>query len=440
LITKKYVADANLKCEFNYKKSGREEYFQNGCGFYHMLVQSLAKPFNSTILFLPEELSRGSQLFVNGIGRHIRGFVFIGTVGWNVAGEPHAPDKVISYRYTRMKYSSIFYCTQNAQREAFTILFWTYPIDLWSWMFLGIAAIALTIMLRGDWLPIFAILMRQSCSMLNRHKVLILFIFSSIIFTYGYEGIVSSLLTVPPPYKTFKNMTELFAAGYKLLFPSTLLKAVSTDTNDTQKHERLNISNKDMDNMQSFSVPDSYINFIQLFAACNVTIVTDSSVLFTNKISLMEILPTGAMCHGIAAPEFVIRWVYTFMGEDHLVLNAMTRNLHESGILSLYLDYETYTVSYPDKRKIEMSENWKATSVVAFQMLDWKMFSIFTVWCVCLAISLSIFIIEKVFEYIVRKVCRGFILKILYTALHVVRYSLSVKELFKAALQAEVQC
>jgi len=98
------------------------------------------------------------------------------------------------------------YCKQSEERQSFNFLFWTIPLDPWSWIGLGISCFLLLLLLRGQWFQICSILMRQSCSVINRNKTLIVFIFASIIFTYGYEGVISSLLTVPPPIKIFETL------------------------------------------------------------------------------------------------------------------------------------------------------------------------------------------------------------------------------------------
>jgi len=93
---------------------------------------------------------------------------------------------------------NFFYCTKELERKAFNFLFWAVPFDLSSWIFIGATAGIFTIIIRGQWFLIYAILMRQNCRILEQRKLLILFILATIIFTYGYEGIISSQLIKPP--------------------------------------------------------------------------------------------------------------------------------------------------------------------------------------------------------------------------------------------------
>jgi len=118
--------------------------------------------------------------------------------------------------------SNFLYCTGTVQREGFNMLFWTVPLDNWSWALLGISVLLITAIIRGQWFPVFAILMRQDCTILNgRHTVLLMiFILATIIFSYGYEGVVSSLLTAQPPLIVFTTLKEVLNGGYKLFAPN----------------------------------------------------------------------------------------------------------------------------------------------------------------------------------------------------------------------------
>jgi len=109
------------------------------------------------------------------------------------------------------------YCTELSERESFSSLFWSIPMDTWSWILLGITCLSITILLRGQWFQVYSILMRQSCTILNKNRTLIIFILATIIFTYGYEGIISSLVIVPPPIKVFNTMKELLDNGYRIV-------------------------------------------------------------------------------------------------------------------------------------------------------------------------------------------------------------------------------
>ena len=110
------------------------------------------------------------------------------------------------------------YCTKTIEREGFSFLFWTVPFDNRLWLCIGTSVSALVLILRGQWLPVFAILMRQDCRILNgrRASLLMVFILVTIILTYGYEGVISCFLTAQPPLIVFKTLKELLGVGYKM--------------------------------------------------------------------------------------------------------------------------------------------------------------------------------------------------------------------------------
>jgi len=60
------------------------------------------------------------------------------------------------------------YCVERDEREAFSILFWTVPLDTWSWTCLLTTCGLLTIQLRGQWFPVYSFLVRQSTAVLNQ--------------------------------------------------------------------------------------------------------------------------------------------------------------------------------------------------------------------------------------------------------------------------------
>jgi len=60
--------------------------------------------------------------------------------------------------------------------------------------------------------------MRQECRILTgNRKFLIIFIATTIVLTYGYEGMISSLVTVAPPVMGYNKLKVLLDGGYKIL-------------------------------------------------------------------------------------------------------------------------------------------------------------------------------------------------------------------------------
>jgi len=109
------------------------------------------------------------------------------------------------------------YCTRPT-RQAFNMLFWTIPFDKYSWFGLGITVLALSALLRGKWIEVITILMRQSSSILNGNKILLLLMLVAIVITCCYESIISCYLTVPLPFILLEGLSDLVNTGYKLLY------------------------------------------------------------------------------------------------------------------------------------------------------------------------------------------------------------------------------
>jgi len=109
------------------------------------------------------------------------------------------------------------YCKCSLDRKSFSFLFWTVPLDPETWGFLLISILALIGLLKGAWFEVYAIMMRQDCRILERHKPLVFFILAAVVFTYGYEGVISSFLTIPPPIIIYDTLKELIDQNYKIL-------------------------------------------------------------------------------------------------------------------------------------------------------------------------------------------------------------------------------
>jgi len=88
-----------------------------------------------------------------------------------------------SFGYTNIRF---LYC-EKEERAEYSISFWITPFNNFVWLLLGLSVLALymSVLLSGHSLDVFGILMRQACLTLNRNKVLIIFIFASIVFFAG---------------------------------------------------------------------------------------------------------------------------------------------------------------------------------------------------------------------------------------------------------------
>jgi len=187
-----------------------------------ILMENAALFLNFTLFYL----DRGNPMMVAQkyyLLKSPQDFVAVAVLA---LGEPlheywqHVPPSHYAAYTVSVVHERFLYCVEKDERESFNFLFWAVPLDPWSWVGLGTSCILLTISLRGEWFQIYSILMRQSCTVLERNRILILFILATIIFTYGYEGVISSYLTVLPPIVVLKTVRELIESGYQVIGPN----------------------------------------------------------------------------------------------------------------------------------------------------------------------------------------------------------------------------
>jgi len=383
------------RCMYHYKQNDRNEIVVNECTSSNMLFQSAATYLNWSIIYMTSKSAYQNDFYLKRYPRHIRAIAFLYALGWKVVGAPHAPGKIMSHNYDLFQPSKFVYCTRSPVREAFTFMFWAYPLDSWSWILLGVSIFALIAQVRGEWLEIFAILMRQSCSLFKKRKILILFSLAVIVFTNGYEGIISSLLTVPPPYKIFSNSEELLEAGYRIAVESYVVGEIKENAALPQNQSTWSILSL-----------DSIEEFFRTLALCNTTTVIDPGMFYSTTKAVKGFLPPGAMCYLVTGTVYPVHLVHTFIGEDHERISSINRKLFETGFSNLYSNNEMYIYQYQDRMSVERMDHLEARKDVPFIMTDWKMLSIFIVWISLMGISAMLLGFEKcikiIFDYKLR--------------------------------------
>jgi len=192
-----------------------------GCFYRHLLIENAAAKLNYSVDYIPASAYHPAEQVIAKevfLTKQYSAVSIVGFGGWLKWEEYISPENMLKHVLRGESRSLFLYCTETKEREGFSFLFWTVPLDTWSWLMLGSSVIAIIGVLRGQWFPVFAILMRQDCRILQgKQKLLMIFILATIIFTYGYEGVVSSLLTVQPPVFVFKTLKELlFNDSYKI--------------------------------------------------------------------------------------------------------------------------------------------------------------------------------------------------------------------------------
>jgi len=223
LLYSKSFPEADIpRCKHLYKLRSSTQPNQIGCFHRHILIENVAAKLNYSVEYIPTaKMNLNTAIFSgSSLKKPYSGVASLGIVGWTSWQDKISPENMVK-QLNRGKITSLFlYCTPSdaVQREKFNFLFWTVAFDTWSWGLMGASVLFITAILRGQWFPVIAILMRQDCRILNgRQKLLIIFILATIIFTYGYEGVISSLLTAQPPVIMYETLKDLLGAGYKIV-------------------------------------------------------------------------------------------------------------------------------------------------------------------------------------------------------------------------------
>jgi len=209
------------KCKHFYKYRDSTQPHRICCFHRHLLMENVAAKLNYSVEYIdPTAHTEFHNIIFRDFDRldYYSAVAVLGLLtDWVTLSPDISPVNMIFQKPMESITSLFLYCTTEVKREGFDFRFWILPFDTVSWLFIGASVIVLTCILRGQWFPVFAILMRQDCRILmGWNKLFVLFILTTIILTYGYEGIISSLLTAKPPVFVYETLKEAFVAGYKI--------------------------------------------------------------------------------------------------------------------------------------------------------------------------------------------------------------------------------
>jgi len=310
------------------------------------------------------------------------------------------PPSFYSPMYGRLVLLQFVYCIKSIECEAFTFLFWTVPMDLWTWVLLSFSCLLLTAQLRGDWFQVYSILMRQSCTLLERHKILIIFIFATIIFTYGYEGVVSSFLTIPPPFEVFKTLNDLLRANYTLAGVSETTR----NPNFLVALERENISTTPENIAKivlhgNVFLPNSKIK--KKVAEIESATLQPNRITYYYRYSIED--RYDVKCHTVK--HFVMsQQLYSILfGETHKLVVKILQRIEEAGMASNIHDLVIHLRRCAWSASINKALK-KENDVVPFKMSDWKILSIFIVCGLLKCVAIQVFGFEILGMTVVRRV------------------------------------
>jgi len=429
------------KCKHMYKirPSTSPEFIR--CDAGHILIENTAAKLNYSVDFLPRVFA-GQNM--NPLSVLLSSFphmehAVIAILGandkWEEWSPKLSPDMILKQILQGKSTQKFGYCTEVEEREGFSFSFWVVPFDQWSWLFLGISVLGIIGILRGHWFEIYAILMRQECRILkDRQKLLIIFILATIIFTYGYEGVISSLVIVQPPVIIFKRLKDLIVAQYKVLqfdmiplrspFPVPVpdyLTPIISYENITEKPASW-ISMEDISNLISSDGTWSTNEIIfKRLVGNNVTSLFRTDILKQFKVIISEYTPRGTTCH-LARDTIVsnnrLFQFYAGIGQPQLV-QVVERLLH-SGIVEYYYSYKYFIDNLTWMRRSEFLE-WVENMPKLFKMADWKVMSVFIGWAAFLLLSLVDFGLEQYWTSEFRDCTKMFVARLYFTGVDYIK-------------------
>jgi len=378
------------QCRHLYNKRRKTKPRKIGCFSRHLLIENIAARLNYTVDYFPTNTNLDSVLMHDNIlVQHVSVIVVLGQMDWNkLYNTTVSTDNLVKQVLRGVITVELLYCTKTIEREGFSFLFWTVPFDNWSWVLIGASVLVLILILRGQWFPVFAILMRQDCRILRcRHtKLLMVFILATIIFTYGYEGVVSSLLTAQPPLMVFKTLKELLGVGYKIY-------AISGTSLTPYRRilEKENITGTPESKMV-FSDWTGTSDELSNLAQCNLTFVVQTELKIAWKSAINKAYDKIS-CKYVRNSRYSYDTVFQYFGEYYLRFAVVEDLMIQSGIWSYYTAYEKYIQDLPNIRRVKVMEYNEGLPVV-FTISDWKMLSIFIVWAGLLISSFLVFIVD----------------------------------------------
>jgi len=382
-------------CKFFYKLRRDTRPDLIGCYPQNLFIENFAAKLNFSVVYPTSESARNQENFLFVITNKVH-YAAVMLLFDDLDDERRSYSNIFRRFHFRTIPRYFLYCTKKPTRESFSLLFWTIPMDNSTWALVGLAVVILTIFLRGQWFEIFAIIMRQSCSILDKKKILMVFILATIIFTYGYEGVISSFITVPPPFKIFSTLSELLNSKYKIMIPdyggniflnSDIYHALFKAENIALNHS----------NMGRYFQPtrgsESHFGFNLPFG--NLTVAYAPEVLDYWQFAMWQKHgKEGLRCFRaskIAGPQ--IKTKYTFFGFYHSHMMRALQVLFESGVLGLYINFNVFVKNFGPRMMFEVLD-YQDRRPAVFTMNDWKILSIFLILIFGLLVSLKVFATE----------------------------------------------
>jgi len=381
-------------CRFLYPQRQPEYPSMIGCIPDLIFIENIGAKLNYSVDYIAHHNSLNK--FIGNerdLPKPYVGVSFLCLINWVRWNEERSPENIMKQQLTGVETSKFFYCSRTAKRRKFSVLFWTLPFDSCSWILIGISILANYMILKMQLFQVFGILVRQECRYLRgRRKLAIVFVLVAIVFTYGYEGVISSFLTVSPPLDVYAKLKPMVEDGYKIMLPS------GSDIETTRNlFKRENITGSI--NSMILWIPWSTYqrSGTEEFLHSNVTGTISLDDQKRWIANMREIDPTLS-CNCVSDVVLIQNNVFHFMGLARRKLAEISELLIQSGILDLFRNNYKYVINLNWTQAMDMFE-FEERQSKPFKMGDWKILSIFIALLSLLGLSFLAFVAENIYLY-----------------------------------------
>jgi hypothetical protein len=197
-----------------------------------------------------------------------------------------------------------------------------------------------------------------------------------------------------------KTFNELIDRNYKILLGLTQ----SNDLIDyrltlTDLFKRSKIPEKQNSSVFEYNIVTASMNLLDLLSFCNSTAVAVPSMTFEDKFVQASLLRTsyGVSCHLVKDKDASVPILnqYFFMKHSGPRLLALTQRISESGTLDWIYSFTEVIQNHASMAKIDRLSR-EENQPTAFQISDWKIYSIWRAWFALLMIASLIFAFEVI--------------------------------------------
>jgi hypothetical protein len=319
------------------------------------------------------------------------------TVDYVLPGPTH-PTNVLQWYLRDSASWKFLYCRKGDEWKGFSFFFWAVPFDEAGWALVALSLLSLTVVLKGDWLFAFgALFVRQGFEALNTKRILILFVLSAIVLTGGYEGVISSLVIIPPPPIVAITLKDLIDSGYTLhgwkknVEHGTILNILKRE-------------NVPYTTVTQWPFVTGREKEIWRFWESNSVIIEDMKIEISQEIADYFYPHLGLKCHHVKETVYPRQFHITYSGYASHTIQILMRSFTESGVLGMWYSYASYATNIIAKLRSERRKYREANTETPFELNDPKIMSIFIGWGVLVVCGFLAFMLEVVFAYLQHRV------------------------------------